>query len=164
MPKQWRQHYLTYTATKSQWQFQLSKISQQTVMYMKTDITYGIPSVNLFLLIILSRITGVSVTDYNGFYIWWLSILALLYNCIQFRQLTINDCLQLAPFLAGPSASSLPLWWMMKEEFLLTPWTALKDVCLMNESWRVSTAPYTGQFIFMEIPLPWTRAYWNVRY
>jgi hypothetical protein len=41
MPKQWRQHYLTYTATRSQWQFRLSKISQQTVMYMNTDITYG---------------------------------------------------------------------------------------------------------------------------
>jgi hypothetical protein len=45
MPKQRRQHYLTYTATRSQWQFQLSKISQQTVMCMKTDITYGTPSV-----------------------------------------------------------------------------------------------------------------------
>jgi hypothetical protein len=45
MPKQWRQHYLIYTATRSQWQFQLSKISQQTVMYMKTEITYGTPLV-----------------------------------------------------------------------------------------------------------------------
>jgi hypothetical protein len=45
MPEQRRQHYLTYTATRSQWQFQLSKISQQTVMYMKTDITYRTPSV-----------------------------------------------------------------------------------------------------------------------
>jgi hypothetical protein len=49
MPKQWRLHYLTYTATRLQWQLQLSKISQQTVMYMKTDITYGTPSyTNLF--------------------------------------------------------------------------------------------------------------------
>jgi hypothetical protein len=44
MPKQ-RQHYPTYTVTRSQWLFQLSKISQQTVMYMKTEITYGTPSV-----------------------------------------------------------------------------------------------------------------------
>jgi hypothetical protein len=47
MPKQRWQHYLTYTATRSHWQFQLSKISQQTVRYMKTDITYGTPSVFL---------------------------------------------------------------------------------------------------------------------
>jgi hypothetical protein len=33
MPKQRRQQYLTYTATRSHWQFQLSQISQQTVMY-----------------------------------------------------------------------------------------------------------------------------------
>jgi hypothetical protein len=46
MPKQ-QQHYLTHTATRSQQQLQLSKISQQTMMYMKTDITYGTPSVCL---------------------------------------------------------------------------------------------------------------------
>jgi hypothetical protein len=40
-------HYFTYTAIRLQWQFQLSKISQQMVMYMKTDITYGTPSVYL---------------------------------------------------------------------------------------------------------------------
>jgi hypothetical protein len=43
--QQQQQHYLTYIAIRSQWEFQLSKISQQTVMYMKTDITYGTPSV-----------------------------------------------------------------------------------------------------------------------
>jgi hypothetical protein len=45
MPKQRQQHYLIYTATRSQWQSQLSKLSQQTLMYMKTDITYGTHSV-----------------------------------------------------------------------------------------------------------------------
>jgi hypothetical protein len=49
MPEQRWQHYLTYTATRSEWQFQLSKISQLTVMYMKTDITYGTPSVHSFI-------------------------------------------------------------------------------------------------------------------
>jgi hypothetical protein len=74
------------------------------------------------------------VTNNNGFWIWWSGLLALLYNYNQLWQLTINDCLWLAPALSGPRASSLPLWRMTNEQFLLTLWAGLKDFCLKNLS------------------------------
>jgi hypothetical protein len=55
---------------------------------------------------------GVGVTNNNGFWIWWLDLLALFYNYTELRQLTINASLRLAPFLTGLRVSSLPLWWM----------------------------------------------------
>jgi hypothetical protein len=48
--------------------------------------------------------------------------------------ITINYYTRLAPLLAGPRTSSLPFWRMTNKEFLLTPWTALIDACLTNES------------------------------
>jgi hypothetical protein len=47
------------------------------------------------------HVWGVCVTDKNGFWIGWLNLLALLYNYNQLRQLTINNCLRLAPFITG---------------------------------------------------------------
>jgi hypothetical protein len=51
--------------------------------------------------IILSRVYG-SVTNNNGFWIEWLDLLTPSYtislNHYQLQQLTINDCLRLAPF------------------------------------------------------------------
>jgi hypothetical protein len=59
-----------------------------------------------------SHVFLVSVTNNNGFRIRWLDLLALLYNYNQSWQLTINDCLRLAPFLAGLRVSSLPREWL----------------------------------------------------
>jgi hypothetical protein len=81
--------------------------------------------------IIVSHI-GVCVTNNNGFWIFWLGLLALLYNYSQFWQPTITDCPRLAPFLTGPRASSLLLSRMPNEAFQLTHWTALNDTCLTN--------------------------------
>jgi hypothetical protein len=58
------------------------------------------------------HISGVGVTNNNGFWIQWLDLFTLLYNYNQLWQLTLNDCRRLAPFLIGPWASSLPLWRM----------------------------------------------------
>jgi hypothetical protein len=52
----------------------------------------------------------ICVTNNNGFWIGWLDLLALLYN--QLWQLTINDSLRLAPFLAGLQVSSLLRDWL----------------------------------------------------
>jgi hypothetical protein len=54
----------------------------------------------------------VCVTNSNGFWIWWLDLLALLYNSNQLWQLTINNCLRLCPFLAGVRVSSLLRDWL----------------------------------------------------
>jgi hypothetical protein len=51
------------------------------------------------------------MTNNNGFWIRWLNLLKFLYNCNQLWQLTINDCLRLAPFLAGLHVSSLLHGW-----------------------------------------------------
>jgi hypothetical protein len=102
---------------------------------------------------------GVCVTNNNGFWIRWLDLLALLYNYSQLWQLTINDCLRLAPFLTGPRASLL-LWRMENDESLPTHWTPLR---MTSESellydWRftanqsvLATSPLrltTSNFIF----------------
>jgi hypothetical protein len=79
----------------------------------------------------------VCVTNNKGFWVRWLDLLALLYNFNQLRQLTINGCLRLAPFLTRLRVPSLPLWRMPNEEFLLTHWTALNEVCLTNHCYRV---------------------------
>jgi hypothetical protein len=55
---------------------------------------------------LLSRIRG-CVTNNNGFWIWWLGLLAVLYNYTQLWHLSINDCLRLALFLAGLRVSSI---------------------------------------------------------
>jgi hypothetical protein len=76
------------------------------------------------------------------------------YNYKQLRQLTINDCLRLAPFLIGPQASSLPLWRMMNDKSLLTHWT--------NELWPFITSrqpeyrsPSPTVPVILCYPLPW---------
>jgi hypothetical protein len=80
------------------------------------------------------HVYGVGVTS-NEFWIRWLDLLALLYSYNQLWQLTVSDCLPLAPHLAVPRATSSPVWRMTNEEFLLTLWIALIDVCLTKESW-----------------------------
>jgi hypothetical protein len=103
-----------------------------------------------------------SVTNNNGFWIWCFGLLALLYNYTRILQLTNNDCLRLAPFLPGSRALSLPLWRMTNKEFLLTPCTALNDVCLSNQSWSQSQSYVTtdGQ----SASLSWNKApIWGLR-
>jgi hypothetical protein len=51
------------------------------------------------------------------------------YNYTQFWQLTINDCLRLAPFLAGLRVSSLPLWRMPNEESLQKEFCPQLNTC-----------------------------------
>jgi hypothetical protein len=64
------------------------------------------------------------VRQINGFYFGWMQLLVVLYNYTQFWQLTITDCLRLAPFLAGPQASSFLLRWMKNScSHLELPWT-----------------------------------------
>jgi hypothetical protein len=63
---------------------------------------------NVQKMIVLSHVRS-SVTKNNGFWIRWLDLLALL---LQLQQLTINDCLRLAPFLTGLRVSSLLRDWL----------------------------------------------------
>jgi hypothetical protein len=79
-----------------------------------TDYHWG-----LWYIYTLSRMRG-CMTNSNGFWIWWLDLLALLYYYNQLWQLTINYCLRLAPFLTGPRVASLR---MTNHESLLTHWT-----------------------------------------
>jgi hypothetical protein len=53
-----------------------------------------------------------SMTNNNGFWIGSLDLLAFLYNYNQLYQLTISDCLRLAPFLVGLRVSSLLRDWL----------------------------------------------------
>jgi hypothetical protein len=81
--------------------------------------------------IVLSRVRG-SVTNSNGFRIGWLDLLThpftITLNYNQLQQLTINDCLRLAPFLTGPRMSSLLLWltwyWFTNRPLLQLPLSA----------------------------------------
>jgi hypothetical protein len=67
---------------------------------------------------------GGFVTNNNGFWIRRLDLLALR---LQLQPIVTahNQWLRLAPFLTGLQVSSLPLWRMQNEEFLLTLSTAL---------------------------------------
>jgi hypothetical protein len=98
---------------------------------------------------LLSHI-GVCVTNNNGFCIWWLDLLALLYIYNQSWQDTISGCLRLAPVFTGLRASSLPLWRMTNDGSLLTHWTPLRqsqsqshittDGQSVSKSWRRTTS------------------------
>jgi hypothetical protein len=68
-----------------------------------SHIPYVIGSYSL--LQISSRVWG-SVTNNNGLWVRWLDLLSLLYNYNKLWQLTVNDCLRLAPFLTGLRVSS----------------------------------------------------------
>jgi hypothetical protein len=80
----------------------------------------------------------------------------LYYNDSQLWQVTVIDCLRIVPFLARPQASSLPLWRMTKEEFMFTPWPALKDVYLTNKSVNLSLMlrPTVSQPVCLRIKHP----------
>jgi hypothetical protein len=80
----------------------------------------------------------VIVTNNNGFWIWWLGLLKLLYNYNQLWPLTISDCLRLAPFLIWPRTSSLPLWRMTNYSNTELPWT--------TSAWRISIASPTDLY------------------
>jgi hypothetical protein len=86
------------------------------------------------------HVCGLCVTNNSGFWIRWLDLLALLYHYKQVWQLRTNDCLRLAPFLAGPRASALPLWRMTNDESVLTHWTPFwllnYDSCLTNHTYE----------------------------
>jgi hypothetical protein len=56
-----------------------------------------------------SYVFWVCVSNNNRFWISWMDLLTLLYNYNQLWQLTIHECLRLAPFLTGLRASSLLL-------------------------------------------------------
>jgi hypothetical protein len=96
---------------------------------------------NFFSSHILSPARG-SVTNNNGFRIGWI-YWHFDYNYNQLWQITVKDCLKLAPFLTGPRVSSLPLWRTTNEEWLnyffvlLSPATALYDDCLTTALFRV---------------------------
>jgi hypothetical protein len=80
------------------------------------------------------------VTNNSGFWIGWLYLLALLYNYNQLWQLTISDCLSLAPLLTGLRVSSLPLWRMTNNESLLTCWTEIvKNLLFKSKSKSIAT-------------------------
>jgi hypothetical protein len=90
----------------------------------------------------MSRVRD-SVTNNNVFWTGWLDLLALLYNYNQLQQLTIDDCLRLAPFLTGPRVSSLLvcvlLWrtwfWFTNHSFLpRMTYESLRT----NKEWRRS--------------------------
>jgi hypothetical protein len=86
-----------------------------------------------------------SVTNNNGFWTGWLNLLALLYNYNQLWQLTINECLRLAPFLSGLRVSFLLPWLTW---FSFTNWSLLQLSQMNTElfyDWLVllCTAPYT---------------------
>jgi hypothetical protein len=75
------------------------------------------------IVLIIDTCRGIHVTKITGSRsdesIYWC---VSPYNYTQSWELTITDCLRLAPFLARPL--------MTDEGFLLTTWTALNDICL----------------------------------
>jgi hypothetical protein len=86
---------------------------------------------------ILARV-WVSVTNNNGFWIWWLGLLALLYNYNQLWQLTISDCLRLAPFLTGPPGVFSSTVTNAERRISARTLNSLNDVCLTNAIWWIS--------------------------
>jgi hypothetical protein len=61
--------------------------------------------------------------QYNGFWIGWLDLFSLPLQLQSIKQLTINDCLRLTPFLTGLRVSTLLLWltwlWFTNRSLLL---------------------------------------------
>jgi hypothetical protein len=79
MPKQRRQHYLTYTATRSQWQFQLSKISQENGdVYENRHYLWDTLSISFMCFIFCCWIQNYHVVrewNYRRGFNWWLVLL-----------------------------------------------------------------------------------------
>jgi hypothetical protein len=96
------------------------------------NVVFKLPVASIYHLFHTVTYKVFDVTNNNRFWIRWFDLLALLYYYNQLWHLIINDCLRLAPFLAGPRASSLPLWRITNDESLLTHWTAL-----MTSVWRI---------------------------
>jgi hypothetical protein len=79
---------------------------------------------------------GVCVTNSNGFCIWWLDLLALLYNYNKLRELTINDHLRLALFLTGLRESS-PLRDWLDSDVLVGHFFSLRCPMLTLHGWTL---------------------------
>jgi hypothetical protein len=92
-------------------------------------------------LIILSRMRGLR-DEYNGFWIGWSDLFALLHNYSQLWQFTINDCVRLAPFLTDLRVSSL---------------TTVSDLVLVYES--VTSSASVVRWLTLH---SWTLNCWTV--
>jgi hypothetical protein len=93
------------------------------------------------------HVWGICVTNNIWFWIGWLDLLALLYSCNQLWQLTISDCLWLAPLLTYWTTSVFSST-VMTDELLPKPMKLFRPIkmCLNETYSKVRVGKHLSNF------------------